>query len=121
MYITKNGTATLTQPTNDPWFSAEIGSQLINNAVDISWNAPTGSDQSLNFKWSNNDAAGNLATATLPIASASSGIGEQTSFTVDISVRRVYSAFAFQWSRLTEAGGICSFRVRVFIDGVRYF
>lgn len=121
IYITKNGTVTATQPMNDPWFSAEIGSRVTNNPFDILWNATSGSQQVLSFKWANSEATGNLVSATLPIDSASSGSNEETSFTANISVKRVYSAFAFQWANMPSTGGTVSFRIRVYIDGVRYF
>ena len=122
IYIDKNGNVSTTQPQNNPWFSVNSGTHFINKAVDISYNASSGANQSLNFKWANNDASGNLATASLEIDSASSETGKEATFELDpYTNNRTFSAFCFQWANMQSSGGTVSFRMRMFVDGVRYF
>ena len=121
LYIDKNGNVTGTQPTNNKWFGAAVGSHIINKAIDIAWQAGSGSNQSLNFKWANNDATGNLLSAVKSIESGSSGTdGEATMEVASLVTARDYSAFAFQWLGASTSGTV-SFKMRVFIDDVRYF
>ena len=122
VYIDKNGNVTTTQPQGSTWFTVNSGTHFINKAIDINWSAGSGSNQAVDFKWANADASGNLATASMTVNSSSSGSnGEAVFDNPSYSALRNLSAFAFQWKNNSSSGGNVSFRMRMFVDGVRYF
>lgn len=122
IYVDESGNVTTTQPTGSTWFTVNSGTHFINKAIDIDWTAGSGSNQSIDFKWANADASGNLATATKTITSSSTGTdGEALFDNASYGTTRNLSAFAFQWKNNSSSGGTVSFRLRMFVDDVRYF
>lgn len=122
IYIKPDGTVTDTQPQGTAWWSATAGDNIDWNIRDISYTAGGTTNQSLDFKWANADAAGNLMTLSQAVTGGTSGTGlEILKNYPSYGNSRNYSALAFQWTNNPTAGGTVSFRIEVNVNGAKYF
>lgn len=121
MYIWKNGTAH-TSPATAEWFSLTQGQAVKFEAYDITWQAPVGASQQLQPKWTTTAGSLNLMSASFDIASGSSGSAGQSAYeTASYGNNRTIGCLNVHWSNLPSAGGTISFRIKMTVDGVRYF
>lgn len=122
IYISPTGAVTNadSKPTAE-WFTINQGSEVLFEIYDISWTTGA-TEKTFSGKWANADEAGNLATASLTLPASSTGSDGYCTYEADeyANTRRM-SAFVVQMTSNTNAGTTCSFRIKLTVDGVRYF
>ena len=122
IYVEENGTASTNTNPSNKWFTVEEGTDILYEMRDITWTNSSGA-RAVQAKWRNADDTGNLMTASFDMTSGGSGTDGYAKFESNpYSTTRNISALAVQWSSTTtSSNSTASFRIRLFVDGVRYF
>jgi hypothetical protein len=107
------------------WFKTIQGKPISSQISEIEWENPNTTAASLDVKYSQSDATGNLATASFAMSANGSGTDGYSAFENDAYNERNFSGLGVQFVR-TDGGGAfanqitASFKIRLFVDGVRY-
>lgn len=123
-YIKPNGTVSSTR-SSTLWFKTIQDKPISSQISEIEWENLNTTAVSLDVKYSQSDATGNLATASFAMSANGSGTDGYAAFENDAYNERNFSGIAIQFSRTSGSGAFAnqitaSFKVRLFVDGVRY-
>ena len=123
-YVHPNGTVS-TSKSDTTWFSTAVGQSLVNQVLDVDWVNPNSVGATLQSKYSRSDATANIYTAEVAMAANGSGSDDYGEYVNEaLTTSRNVSCISLQFVR--ESGGAytseitASFKIRLFIDGVRY-
>ena len=125
VFILPNGTVSASK-SNTTWFSSIAGKPLQNAVYEIDWVNPNTINATFKVKLAQSDATGNLAAADFTMTANGSGEGDTTEYyNAAYGYERHYSCLALQFLRASGSGAwgsslSVSFKVRIFVDGVRY-
>lgn len=119
IYVDKNGNASATRP-NTEWWVTPADCDLDFTVQDITW-TNGGTARTFAAKWSQSNADGNLMSAEFAMAANTSGSDETASYTNNAYPARSISGFAMQVNSGNANSTTVSFRIRLFVNGVRYF
>lgn len=120
IYVDKNGNASTTRPTTE-WYTLTQGAQFLFQVYDLSW-TNGGTARTFHAKWCRSNTDGNVYTAAKDFAANSSGEDETAQFTSESLLSGPsMSGFAVQLNNGNANSTTVSFRIKMFVDGVRYF
>ena len=125
IFILPNGTASASK-SNTTWFSSIDGKPIQNAVFEIDWVNPNAINATFKVKLGQSDATGNLASANFEMTANGSGQGGTTEYyNASYGYERHFSCLALQYLRASGSGAwssslSVSFKVRIFVDGVRY-
>lgn len=120
-YIAPNGTVSASRSTT-LWFATPDNAKISSQVSDISWDNPGAASIQFDVKYSQSNATGNKATASLTMTANGSGTGEETSFENDAYPTANFSGLAIQMNggSTRSYSATATFRLRLFFNGVRY-
>lgn len=122
VYVDQYGVVSATRPTS-AWFSTTAGQELLQKINDITWSNPTSAAITLNYKFCRSDADGNIYSEDYPMAANGSGSDAEHTHTIAaITSGRSISGVVFQFTSNagTSANVTATFKIKLFLDGVRY-
>lgn len=119
--IGKNGTAQVNHHTEE-WFKFNSGDNVVFEVYDITWQNNAGTNVDLACKWGQTTSDSNVATATFTMASGGTGTGGSAKFELNpYTNTRSISGLVIQLVNNQGNGCEASFRIKLFVNGTRYF
>ncbi len=125
VYLYPDGTLS-SDKSDTLWFQTTQGKKLENRTINIEWVNPTSVGAALNVKFARSDATGNLYTSAFDMAANGSGSGGYAEYVSEsLASSQNVSCIALQYVRASGSGAYpseitASFKIRLFVDGVRY-
>ena len=122
IYIREDGTIETNAYTQNEWFSVSAGQSILFEAYDITWQTSAGSNQTMEPKWATTDGSFNAMSIPINMASGSSGSDGYAKYENNsYGASRSFGGLNVHWKNAPSGGGSISFRIRMTVDGVRYF
>lgn len=124
LYIDPNGAVSSTK-SSTLWFKTIQDKPISSQISEIEWENLNTTAVNLDVKYSQSGATGNLATASFAMSANGSGTDGYAAYENDAYNERNLSGIAIQFSRTSGTGAFAnqitaSFKIRLFVDGVRY-